>query len=100
MKICEPSFDWARHEKPVNEGPQILQSNGIIFVVYSASASWKSNYCMGMLTNTDGNVLYPESWQKSPLPVFSRKDDAGVYSVGHCSFTTSPDGTEDWLVYH
>jgi len=23
-----------------------------------------------------------------------------VYGVGHASFTTSPDGTEDWIVYH
>jgi GH43 family beta-xylosidase len=23
-----------------------------------------------------------------------------VYGVGHASFTTSPDGTEWWVVYH
>ena len=24
----------------------------------------------------------------------------GVHGVGHNSFTKSPDGTEDWIVYH
>jgi GH43 family beta-xylosidase len=31
-------------------------------------------------------------------PVFEGTDD--VYGVGHNSFTVSPDGTQDWLVYH
>ena len=31
-------------------------------------------------------------------PVFSGASD--VYGVGHASFTTSPDGSEDWIVYH
>ncbi|MCC2683659.1 MAG: putative beta-xylosidase, partial [Paenibacillaceae bacterium] len=100
VKICEPSYEWERHDQPVNEGPQILRRDEKIFIVYSASASWRSNYCMGMLANIDGNVLNPTSWRKSPLPVFSRNDEAGLYSVGHCSFTTSPDGSEDWLLYH
>jgi len=27
-------------------------------------------------------------------------DEAGVYGPGHNSFTTSPDGSETWIVYH
>ena len=38
-----------------------------------------------------------DSWVKSG-PVFSGTDV--VYGVGHASFTVSPDGTEDWIVYH
>jgi GH43 family beta-xylosidase len=26
--------------------------------------------------------------------------NVNVYGVGHASFTTSPDGTESWIVYH
>ena len=26
--------------------------------------------------------------------------NGAVYTPGHNGFTTSPDGTEDWLVYH
>ena len=37
------------------------------------------------------------SWIKSG-PVFTGTET--VYGVGHASFTTSPDGAEDWIVYH
>jgi GH43 family beta-xylosidase len=37
------------------------------------------------------------SWVKSG-PVFAGTES--VYGVGHASFTKSPDGTEDWIVYH
>jgi GH43 family beta-xylosidase len=30
--------------------------------------------------------------------VFQKTDD--VWGVGHCSFVKSPDGLEDWIVYH
>ena len=37
-------------------------------------------------------------WTKSAAPVFARA--GSVYGPGHASFTTSPDGTEWWMVYH
>lgn len=27
-------------------------------------------------------------------------EEAGVYGPGHNSFVSSPDGTEQWIVYH
>ena len=39
----------------------------------------------------------PASWTKSG-PVFT--GTTSVHGVGHASFTKSPDGTEDWIVYH
>jgi GH43 family beta-xylosidase len=39
-----------------------------------------------------------ESWIKKPGPVFSRPAD--VFGPGHCSFVKSPDGREDWIIYH
>ncbi|SFG08912.1 Alpha-L-arabinofuranosidase B (ABFB) domain-containing protein [Streptomyces mirabilis] len=32
--------------------------------------------------------------------MFQRDDAAGVYGPGHNGFFTSPDGTENWIVYH
>jgi hypothetical protein len=32
--------------------------------------------------------------------VFQRDDANGVFGPGHNGFFTSPDGTEDWIVYH
>ena len=99
VQISTPTEAWELYGggAKVNEGPEILKKNGKIFIVYSASGSWCDDYCLGMLTNTNGNVLDPASWTKTG-PVFSKS--AGAYGPGHNCFTVSPDGTEDWIVYH
>jgi GH43 family beta-xylosidase len=51
-----------------------------------------------MLTYTGGNPLSTSSWSKSPTPVFQAKNE--VYGPAHNGFFKSPDGTEDWIVYH
>ena len=32
--------------------------------------------------------------------MFTGAPAGGVYGVGHASFTVSPDGAENWIVYH
>jgi GH43 family beta-xylosidase len=96
--ICEPDQSWERVAMPICEGPQVLQNNGKIFVVYSASASWTEDYCLGLLTNTDGNLLNPASWTKRPTPVFQKTEH--VWGLGHCSFVKSACQTQDWIIYH
>lgn len=82
----------------INEAPQVITREGKTFVVFSANGSFTSRYCLGIVMNTDGDLLNPASWVKSTEPVF--QSIAGVYGPGHNSFTKSPDGTEDWFVYH
>jgi GH43 family beta-xylosidase len=85
----------------VNEGPAILRHGGRIFLVYSAGGCWTDRYSLGMLTaDESANLLDPASWRKSPLPVFWQSPKASAYGPGHNSFFQSPDGTEDWIVYH
>ncbi len=85
----------------VNEGPEILQHGDRLFLVYSASACWTDYYELGMLTATSGsNLLDPKSWKKSSHPVFQQAPEAGVYDTGHNSLFKSPDGKEDWILYH
>lgn len=85
----------------VNEGPEMLKHDDKLFLVYSASACWTDNYSLGMLTATSGSdLLDPASWKKSPRPVFQQSPTAGVYATGHNSFFKSPDGTQDWILYH
>jgi GH43 family beta-xylosidase len=98
--ISKPTYDWERSLANVNEGPEVLQHNGKIFIVYSASACWGPDYKLGMLTYNGGDVLNASSWVKQPTPVFARSDANGVYAPGHNGFFTSPDGTESWIVYH
>jgi GH43 family beta-xylosidase len=70
-----------------------------VFVVYSASASWKTTYKLGLLELVPrGDPLNPSSWRKWAEPVFQSTRE--TWGVGHCGFTRSPDGTEDWIVYH
>lgn len=56
------------------------------------------------MLNIGDNPMIPANWKKSPNAVFYRCDNTaeedGVNGVGHCGFTKSPDGTEDWIVYH
>lgn len=98
--ISEPEHAWERNGGPpfVNEGPQVLEHDGRIFVVYSASGSWTDDYCLGQLTLTGDDVLDPDSWVKAPAPVFSRTPH--VFGPGHASFVRSPDYAERWIVYH
>ena len=53
------------------------------------------------MLNIGDNPMIPANWKKSPNAVFYRCDNTaeedGVNGVGHCSFTKSPDGTEDGL---
>lgn len=86
-------------KRGLNEGPQVLIRNGRVFVVYSASGSWEPSYKLGMLhMDEHADPMHAESWTKSDRPVFESTRE--VFGVGHCCFTRSPDGTEDWILYH
>ncbi|HZN63748.1 MAG TPA: glycoside hydrolase family 43 protein [Tepidisphaeraceae bacterium] len=98
---CHP---WERvgeqlWERGLHEGPQVLVRGGRVFLVYSCSGSWQPTYKLGMLFMDAGDdPLARGSWTKYPRPVFESTPD--VFGVGHCCFTTSPDGREDWILYH
>jgi GH43 family beta-xylosidase len=96
--ISRPENPWEKPGLPINEGPETLWHGGKLFVIYSASAMWTDDYCLGELSWNGGDVLDPKSWTKNPEPVFSKT--ATVFGPGHCSFVPSPDGKEDWIVYH
>jgi GH43 family beta-xylosidase len=113
--ISQPTFEWELKgavplewqkntgEPPnlrINEGPQFLQNNGKLFIIYSANACWL-DYNLGMLVfNNKGNILDPKNWKKNSRPVFVQSPENSVYAPGHNSFFKSPDGKEDWILYH
>jgi GH43 family beta-xylosidase len=110
-KISSPTYNWETigdlnnpNDVPhvnVNEGPVALIHKGKLFIIYSASGCWTDTYCLGMLTFTGKkDLLDPSVWKKNPLPVFSQKPESGVYAPGHNSFFVSPDGKENWILYH
>lgn len=98
--LSAPTAPWERGpELDLQEGPEFLQRGGRTFVVYSTRDSWLPQYELGMLRLKDGAAtpLDSASWVKTG-PVFASAN--GVVGVGHHAFTRSPDGREDWLVYH
>ncbi len=98
--LTRPEFAWEKVKYEVNEAPAVLLKNGRVFLSYSASAT-DANYAMGLLTaREDADLLDARSWSKSPQPVFKSSETNRQWGPGHNSFTTTPDGKTDVLVYH
>ena len=111
VRISSPNLEWEMHgdlhdtvnppHVNVNEGPQFLKHNKKLFLIYSASGCWTDYYALGMLSFTrKKNLLDSSRWKKSATPVFKQSIENGVYAPGHNSFFKSPDGKEDWILYH
>ena len=98
--LSTPEHQWEREEFDVNEGPAMIRRNGKVFIAYSASAT-DDRYAMGLLAaDEDSDLLDPDSWEKSPEPVFVSSEENSEYGPGHNSFTVAEDGVTDLLVYH
>ena len=98
VRLSMPDQPWEQVGFLVNEGPAVLVRHGKVIVAYSASAT-DANYCMGLLwADAQADLMDPAAWHKSPQPVFASANDQ--YGPGHNSFTTTPDGAVDLLVYH
>ncbi|MBV9301409.1 MAG: glycoside hydrolase family 43 protein [Acidobacteriaceae bacterium] len=110
VEISRPQYPWEKvgdlpnSDPPhvdVNEAPEILEHGDKIFLLYSASGCWTDYYELGMLTaDSQSNVLNASSWKKSDKPVFAEAPDRHVYGPGHNGFFKSPDGKQDWILYH
>ena len=98
--LSDPTYSWETVGGAVNEGAEAITHNGKTFIVFSASHCSTPDYKLGILTYNGGDPLNASSWVKSSSPVFQRNDANRVFAPGHNGFFKSPDGTEDWIVYH
>lgn len=105
VKICDNAdYLWERvsekaSERGLSEAPQVLRHGGKTMLTYSCSGSWQPSYKLGLLSIDAGSdPLNPASWRKLDRPIFTGGE--GVIGVGHASFTTSPDNSQHWIVYH
>lgn len=96
--ISTPTYSWEKNGHWVNEGPEILKHGNDVWLTYSASGYYTEQYALGALKLTGSNPLLASAWTKQSQPLFDQGN--GVVSTGHASFVKSPDGTQDWLVYH
>lgn len=101
-RLSQPEFSWEKNGFSVNEAPQIYQSpTNKFFIIYSASFCGTDDYTLGKLTlKTDGDPMNLADWTKNPQPIFTKSPTHNAFGPGHNSFFKSPDGTEDWVIYH
>lgn len=103
VRISTPTEPWeweAGRGPKVNEAPQVLKRNGQVFIVYSADQSWTDNYKLGVLRLSGRNPMLSKNWEKLPTPLLQSDLNATRVAPGHCSFTTSPDGIDNWILFH
>lgn len=105
--ISKPTYSWETTISSginvvVNEGPEALENaSGGLFLTFSAGGCWSDDYCLGLLTlKENGDPLQASDWTKTPTPVFTKNPSGNAYAPGHNGFFKSPDGTEDWIIYH
>lgn len=99
--IAQPDKPWEdRGGRRILEGPQFLKGPaGRLFMSYSAGACWSDDYALGLLeAKRGGDLLDAATWTKQAQPVLTSGN--GVFATGHNGFFKSPDGREDWIVYH
>jgi GH43 family beta-xylosidase len=104
VKLSSPTESWEVRTDTVDglnlqEGPEFLRNGDHTFIIYSTRESWLKDYRLGQLRLKDPNAdpMNPANFVKTG-PVFMPTET--VHGVGHGSFTVSPDGTENWHVYH
>ncbi|MGF7230148.1 glycoside hydrolase family 43 protein [Arachidicoccus sp.] len=107
VMLSTPTYGWEKkgsgHGLPtVNEGPEALISpQGRLFIDYSASGCWTDDYALGLLSlKQNGDPMNAADWTKSDTSVFRKSIENSVYGTGHNGFFKSPDGKEDWIIYH
>ena len=106
-RISAPSYAWEQHgDLPgrhvnVNEGPEFLVHGKKMFVVFSASGCWTDFYSLGALeASIHADPLEAKSWTKIDHPLLGTDAAANAFGPGHNGFFKSPNGREDWIIYH
>jgi GH43 family beta-xylosidase len=105
--IAKPTYDWEKHgDLPgrhvnVNEGPELLPHGDKLNLVFSASGCWTDFYSLGIAqADASSDLLKAESWHKFDHPFLSTDATAHAFSPGHNGFFRSPDGRQNWIIYH
>ncbi len=92
------SISWENGSgENIAEGPAIIKRNGKYYMLYTCNGYTNKNYAVGVAQASSPLGAYS---RQSNNPVLIGSSSSGVVGVGHCCYTTSPDGSEYWMVYH
>jgi len=97
--LCiRPEQDWENHPwngHRVAEGAFILKHKGTYYLIYTANHFLDPDYCIGYATSE--NPMGP--WEKyEGNPILKRSDF--INGPGNGMIVTSPDGSEQFMVFH
>ncbi len=104
--LAEPTEAYERSQSPadgkiypINSGPEALRApDGTLHLIYYGAHSAGPDAKLLDLKLTGTDPLNASHWQKRG-PVLVRDGDVTT-GPGQCSFAKSPDGQEDWILYH
>ena len=100
VMISKPQYYWEMTELPQNEGPAVLVSpEGTYYCMYAGNYSKSNDYVVAAI-RLNGDPMDAKAWEKLKKPILRSNEAMELYAPGHASFTKSPDGTEDWIIYH
>ncbi len=109
--ICVPGYDWEKHGYSYNpnatgkkaypavvEGATALYGDdGSVFLTYTGSGVWTTEYQIGYMKYIGGDPLDPASWKKNPTSILHKSEE--INGTGHGSFVTDTSG-KTWIAYH
>jgi GH43 family beta-xylosidase len=105
--ISKPTYPWEEHGNlpgrhvSVNEGPEFISHGNKMFIAFSASGCWTDFYTLGVLeASIDADPLNAKNWTKVDHPFLSTDPNSPAFGPGHNGFFKSPNGQEDWIIYH
>lgn len=109
--ICKPTEPWEKKGATYSIGadgkiyPEVVEGiaivtgpNDEVFMLYCGSGYWTTDYCLGQLKLIGDDPINYDSWYKYPSPVLTKNTE--MNGTGHCCYTTSPDGSINYIIYH
>lgn len=93
--LISPTESWETDMAAVAEGPYMLKKDGVYYLTYSGSHFQSNSYGSGYATSTSPLGIY-NKYAHNPI----MQSNSLVHGAGHHCVTTSPDGSELFMVYH
>ncbi len=101
--ICYPEYAWEKGggtgsaPEVVEGATAVYADDGTVYIVYSGSGYWTTEYCLATLKYIGGDPLEITSWEKAKEPFLYKS--AEINGCGHASYVTDTAG-QRWVCYH
>ncbi len=102
--ICKPEYKWEKGGSENGTSPQVVEGgtavyadDGTVYIIYSGSGYWTTEYQLGQLKYLGGDPLDINNWEKKPTSILYKSDE--INGCGHASYVRDHNG-DDWICYH